>query len=200
MQQWAMAGRSDPIRLFVRLLRTARKGAAEDESDAMTLSTVGPRGRPRARVVLLRGVDERGFTFFTNLRSAKGLEIRKANRVALCLHWPRLKVQIRIEGAAHLVSDHEANAYFAQRPRESQLAAWASNQSRALPSRQALLARFRQATKRFEGKPVPRPPHWSGFRVEPDAIEFWHGRPHRLHDRQLYTRNGTGWRRTILSP
>jgi pyridoxamine 5'-phosphate oxidase len=138
--------------------------------------------------------------FFTNLRSDKSREIVRSDRVALALHWPHLKVQIRVEGRARHVADAEADAYFEGRPRDSQIAAWASDQSRPLSSRRELLRRFDQMKARFAGGPVPRPPHWSGFRVTPDRIEFWSGRPHRLHDRQLYVRRGTAWRHTLLNP
>lgn len=178
----------------------ARRGKPETSSDAMTLSTSAPGGQPKSRVVLLRGVDRRGFVFFTNMRSAKGREIDRLDRVALCFHWPHLESQVRIEGRARPVSDSEADAYFATRPRESQLAAWASDQSRALASRGELLRRFAAAKRRFGSGPVPRPPHWSGFRVVPRAIEFWNGKPHRLHDRRLWTRNGSRWKCTILAP
>jgi pyridoxamine 5'-phosphate oxidase len=191
----------DPIAIFQRHLRRARRDApAEDESDAAALSTVGRGGRPRSRMVLLRGADRRGFVFFTNLRSDKGREIARSDRVALCVYWPRMKVQIRIEGRATLVSDREADAYFATRHRDSQVAAWTSAQSRPISGRAELIRRFRIQQKRFEGTPVPRPPHWSGFRVAPDLIEFWYGRPHRLHDRRLFTRRGNRWIETILSP
>jgi pyridoxamine 5'-phosphate oxidase len=151
-------------------------------------------------VVLLRAVDRRGFVFFTNLRSAKGSEIARSRGVALCFHWPHLKVQVRVEGRATPVTDPEADLYFATRPRDSQIAAWASDQSRPLTSRLELLSRFARAKKRFEGQPVPRPPHWSGFLVVPSSIEFWYGRPHRLHDRHLFRRKGGGWTHSILSP
>src|SRR5262245_8337210 len=134
-----MAARADPIALFVRHLRAARRGNPEDVSDAMTLSTLGPGRQPKARVVLLRGVDRRGFVFFTNLRSAKGREIGSSDKVALCFHWPHLAVQVRIEGRAAPVRAAEADAYFASRPRDSQLAAWASDQSAPIASRRELL-------------------------------------------------------------
>jgi pyridoxamine 5'-phosphate oxidase len=195
-----MARFSDPIALFVRHMKAAREGTSEDVSDAMTLSTIGRSGQPRSRVVLLRGVDRRGFVFFTNLRSAKGSEISRSGRVALCVYWPHLKVQVRIEGRASQVADAEADAYFATRHRDSQVAAWASEQSRPIASRTELMARFRTAGRRFAGKTVPRPPHWSGYRVRPQAIEIWYGRPYRLHDRHLFTRSGRGWRHALLSP
>jgi pyridoxamine 5'-phosphate oxidase len=195
-----MAPSNDPIGLFIRRLRAARKGQAENLSDAMTLSTVGRGGRPRSRVVLLRGVDRRGFLFFTNLRSAKAREIRGADEVALCFHWPHLEEQVRVEGRAEPVADAEADAYFATRPRESQIGAWATDQSAVLESRGELLRRFASSKKRFGSGPVPRPPHWSGFRVVPASIEFWRGMPHRLHDRRLWTRSGSRWKCVVLAP
>jgi pyridoxamine 5'-phosphate oxidase len=150
--------------------------------------------------VLLRGFDEHGFVFFTNLRSAKGEEIRRSSRVALCFHWPDLAIQVRVEGRARPVAAAEADAYFGSRPRDSQLAAWASDQSRPLASRAELLRRFARERKKWAGKPVGRPPHWSGYRVTPDEIEFWYGRPHRLHERRLYTRRGHTWKRVGLFP
>jgi pyridoxamine 5'-phosphate oxidase len=191
----------DPIALFLRYLKAARRGfVPEDISDVMSLSTTSRGGRPRSRIVLLRGADRQGFVFFTNLRSDKGREIGTGGRVALCFHWPHLKVQVRIEGRARFVSAAEADAYFARRPRDSQIAAWASDQSRPLVNRRELLQRFKKEKLRFAGQVVTRPPHWSGYRVTPDLIEFWSGRPHRLHDRQLYVRRGKAWRHSILSP
>jgi pyridoxamine 5'-phosphate oxidase len=190
----------NPLALFARYLEAARRGVPDDFSDAMCLSTTGARGRPRSRMVLLRGLDRTGLVFFTNFRSAKGREIAASDRVALCLHWPHLKVQVRVEGRARPVEDRVADDYFASRPRDSQLAAWASDQSRPLASRSLLLSRFEKAKARFEGGPVPRPPHWSGFRVTPDLFEFWTGREHRLHDRQVYLRRGKAWRHSLLNP
>lgn len=195
-----MTAAPDPIALFLRYLKAARRGLPETMSDAMSLATTSRNGRPRSRIVLLRRADRRGFVFFTNFRSDKGREIGARDRVALCLYWQHLEVQVRIEGRAAPVSDAEADAYFATRPRDSQVAAWASDQSRPLASRRQLLARFEKEKRRFAGGVVPRPPHWSGFRVTPDLIEFWSGRPHRLHDRQLYVRRGKAWRHRLLNP
>jgi pyridoxamine 5'-phosphate oxidase len=195
-----VAGRIDPIAIFIRHLKAARRGMPENVSDAMTLATMAPGGQPKARMVLLRGVDRRGFAFFTNFESSKGREIARSSKVALCFHWPELEVQVRVEGRARPVTAAEADAYFATRPRESQLAAWASDQSRPLARRGDLLRRFAAAKRRFGSAPVPRPPHWSGFRVEPAAIEFWYGRPHRLHERRLYVRRHSTWRSELLNP
>jgi pyridoxamine 5'-phosphate oxidase len=195
-----MPASPDPMALFLRYLRAARRGVPEDIGDAMALATTAAGGRPRSRIVLLRGADRRGLVFFTNLRSDKGREIDARDQVALSLYWPHLKVQVRVEGRAHAVSTAEADAYFASRPRDSQIASWASDQSRPLPTRQALLRRFEKEKARFKGVEVPRPPHWSGYRVVPDRFEFWSGRPHRLHDRQLYVRRGKRWTHRLLNP
>jgi len=151
-------------------------------------------------MVLLKGFDERGFVFYTNLESRKGRQILASPQVALNVYWRELDVQVGIEGAAELVSDEEADAYFASRPRPSQLGAWASHQSRPLDSRARLLADVARIEVRHLGRQVPRPPHWSGFRVVPERYEFWEGRPFRLHDRTLYERTGDGWRMTTLYP
>jgi pyridoxamine 5'-phosphate oxidase len=186
--------------VFRRHLARAGRGQPEQVSHAMTLATNGPRGQPRSRVMLLRGLDGRGFVFFTNLRSAKGQDLARSPKVALCFHWPHIGVQVRVLGEAHRVADAEADAYFATRPRDSQVGAWASDQSRPLANRAALMRRFAKAQKRFAGAPVPRPSHWSGFRVRPDLIEFWHGRENRLHDREIWTRRGRTWRKGRLFP
>jgi len=168
----------------------------------MVLSTVGEDGRPSSRVVLLKGVDEEGLVFYTNLDSRKGREALARPGVALLFWWYPLDTQVRFEGSAHRVSDEEADAYFATRPRGSQLGAWASEQSRPLDSREELEARLAELTERFEGMPVPRPPHWSGLRVRPLAIEFWKNQPNRLHERHLYKREkpGAPWSFALLNP
>jgi pyridoxamine 5'-phosphate oxidase len=189
----------NPIEHFASLYEEARRVIPMDPN-AMTLATVGPDGRPSVRVVLLKDFDAQGFTFFTNLESRKGRELRAHPWAALCFFWQPLERQVRIEGRVEQVSDAEADAYFRSRPRESQVGAWASLQSQGLSSRAELEARVADFTRRFEGQQVPRPPHWSGLRVVPDRIEFWRGRPGRLHDRLIYLREGDGWRTEVLYP
>ncbi|MCK7595017.1 pyridoxamine 5'-phosphate oxidase [Pseudomarimonas salicorniae] len=187
---------------FRQLLDEA-KASGDPEPTAMTLATLGDGGRVAARTVLLKGFDERGFVFYTNCDSRKGNEIREHAQCALLFHWRHIRhgVQVRIEGPARQVDDAEADRYFASRPRMSQIGAWASDQSRTLPSREAFEARIAEAESRFEGQPIPRPPHWSGFRVEPDAIELWYGAEFRLHERYLYERREDGqWSKRMLFP
>jgi pyridoxamine 5'-phosphate oxidase len=193
------AAYSEPFTLFANWFAQA-KGKEVGDAEAMTLATVTPDGAPSARVVLLRGCDERGFVFFTNYDSRKGEDLSGNPRAALCFHWKSLERQVRIEGRAETVSDAEGDAYFARRARESQIGAWASDQSRELDSRATLERRTVEMEKRFAGGPVPRPPRWSGFRVIPDRVEFWEERPHRLHDRVVYRRDGEGWRKFRLYP
>jgi pyridoxamine 5'-phosphate oxidase len=189
----------DPFERFAALLAEAERAIPRDPN-AMVLSTLDERGRPTARVMLLKGVDARGFVFYTNLESRKGRGLARAPHAALCFFWQPLERQVRVEGSVERVSDADADAYFASRPRGSQLGAWASAQSRPLASREELEARVESLTRQYEGKSVPRPPHWSGYRLLPDAFEFWHGMPSRLHERLLYTREGTGWRTQLLNP
>ena len=177
----------DPIDRFLKLYEDAAQ-AYPTEYNAMTLATVGADGRPSCRVVLLKGVDESGFVFYTNLQSRKGQELARTPWAALSFWWPRLEQQGRVEGLAIRVSDEEADAYFATRPRGSQIGAWASQQSEVLPSRELLDLHAAELERQFEGREVPRPPHWSGVRVIPDRIEFWRNRANRLHDRELYRR------------
>ena len=190
----------DPHALFEDWLSEARLGEPNDPT-AMALATAGPDGRPSCRMVLLKGHDERGFVFYTNLDSRKGGELDSNPRAALLFHWKSIRRQIRIEGAVEPVSDEEADAYFATRSRDSQLGAWASDQSRPLESRSIFEARYEAMKERFEGGEVPRPPRWSGWRVVPERIEFWTDRDHRLHERRLFVRDGGGgWSEGLLYP
>jgi pyridoxamine 5'-phosphate oxidase len=192
--------REEPLARFQALLALAQANIYD--ATAMSLATVSPEGRPSSRIVLLKAVDEQGFSFFTNLGSRKGREALGRPDVALLFHWGALEVQVRIEGLAGRVPDQEADDYFATRPRGSQLGAWASVQSAPLASRAELEQRLVELTARFDGKPVTRPPGWSGFRVSPLAIEFWRNRESRLHDRELYTRahKAAPWMHTLLNP
>jgi len=190
----------DPMEVFGRWYGDALRAGLE-RVDAMALATVGPDGRPSARMVLLSSFDERGFVFHTNTRSRKGREIEGSPLVALVLWWGPLARQVRIEGRAEQTSAADSDAYFAGRPRGSQLGAWASDQSAVIPDRAALEARLREAEGRHAGGPVPRPPHWGGYRVAPEVIEFWEGRENRLHDRIRYRRGEAGgWLVERLAP
>ena len=186
---------SDPFTRFGALLERARATDLPEPS-AMALCTVGPEGRPSSRMVLLKGFDERGFTFYTNLGSRKARELAVNPWVALCFHWQPLEAQVRIEGRAEPVTGAEADAYFASRPRGSQIGAWASRQSEPLDARGTLEERVHEIEARFAGAPIPRPSFWSGFRVVPDRVEFWQGMASRLHDREVYLRDPdhpSGW-------
>lgn len=190
---------TDPFPIFEAWYAEARITEVND-SNAMALATVDAEGRPSLRMVLLKGHDERGFVFYTNFESRKAGDVLGNPNVALLFHWKSLRRQVRIEGPASRVTDAEGDAYFASRTRESQLGAWASHQSRPLDSRETFEARYQAMVARFEGQDVPRPPHWSGFRVTPERIEFWQDRAHRLHERRLFTRNDSGWDEGLLYP
>jgi pyridoxamine 5'-phosphate oxidase len=189
----------EPLGPFRRWLDEAWRGEAN--AHAMILATTTPDGKPSARAVLLKGLDERGFVFYTNLESRKSKELFANPHAALCFLWKSLNRQVRVEGLVELVPDQEADAYFASRPRDSQIGAWASDQSRPLASRAELERRVDEIARRFgEAEVLPRPPFWSGFRVVPQRIEFWQEQPFRLHDRLLFVREGKGWQRERLFP
>ena len=190
----------EPFRLFAAWLEQATTTEPRDPT-AMTLATVDADGMPNARMVLLKGADERGFVFFTNLRSQKGQELDTRPKAALVFHWKSLRRQIRARGLVEVVAPEEADRYFATRSRNSQLGAHASRQSRPLASRAELMQAVEGVrTGIGDDNPVPRPKHWSGFRIVPTEMEFWHDRPFRLHDRLRFTRNGDGWEKTRLYP
>jgi pyridoxamine 5'-phosphate oxidase len=188
----------DPIGMFSALLERAGRECAEP--DAMVLSTVDATGRPSARYTLLKGVDERGFVFYTNLGSRKARALAANPYAALTFYWPPLEKQVRVEGDVERVSEAEADAYFATRPRASQIGAWASTQSASLAAQALLDERVRDVGARFEGAPVPRPPFWSGFRVVAQSIEFWTRDPARLHERVIFQRRNGEWERSLLFP
>ncbi|MFN3389705.1 MAG: pyridoxamine 5'-phosphate oxidase [Allosphingosinicella sp.] len=191
---------ADPHALFAEWLAEAELSEPNDPG-AMALATADAAGRPSVRMVLLKGHDERGFVFYTNMDSRKGAELAANPHAALLFHWKTLRRQVRVEGPVEPVGHDEADSYFATRARDSQLGAWASAQSRPLESRERFEARYQEMKARFEGGDVPRPPRWSGWRVVPERIELWNDRAHRLHERRLFTRlEGGGWSEGLLYP
>ena len=195
---------TDPIKLFSEWLAAAEASELNDPN-AVALATANAAGRPAVRMVLLKGHDATGFVFYTNQQSRKADDLAENAQAALLFHWKSLRRQVRIEGPVSVVDDATANAYFASRSRVSQLGAWASDQSRSLPDHGTLSARLQEVTRRFEDMNVPRPPHWSGYRVAPERIEFWRDGAHRLHERRLFLRDGDGgsegrWTEGLLYP
>jgi pyridoxamine 5'-phosphate oxidase len=194
-----MGQAADPIALFETWFAEARASEPSD-AEAMAFATADSDGRPSVRMVLLRSFGPEGFGFFTNLDSRKGSELAANPNGALAIHWKSLRRQVRAEGRVGQVSEEEADAYFASRSREARIGSWASDQSRPLESREAFEKRYADMQRRFEGEDVPRPERWSGFRLIPRSIEFWSDRPHRLHERRLFTRSGNDWTEGLLYP
>lgn len=189
----------DPFRQFTRWFSQAAEAGLIDVN-AMTLATADQDGAPSARIVLLKGYDDRGFYFYTNYESRKGQELKVNPHVALCLYWPQLERQVRIEGRVEKTSREQSEKYFHKRPRESQIGAWASSQSRKIQDRQTLLKRFSELKEQFDSQTVPLPDFWGGYCVIPRRIEFWQGRPGRLHDRLQYEKEGDSWVLKRLAP
>ena len=189
----------DPMDLFAEWFREAEDAGVE-VPETMTLATADSDGAPSARMVLLKGADEEGFVFYSGYVSRKAGELEQNPLAALVFYWRPLGKQVRVEGRVERVSEAESAAYFARRPRGSQIAAWASQQSKPLAGREDLDRRYAELEREYEGRDVPLPPHWGGFRLRPEAIEFWQHRDNRLHDRILYTRAREGWRSELLSP
>lgn len=189
----------DPFALFDSWYDEARQTELND-SNAMALATVDGQGQPSVRMVLLKGHGPDGFVFYTNREGRKAAELAAVPKAALLFHWKSLRRQIRIEGSVAWASDAESDAYFATRSRDSQLGAWASDQSRPLDRRETFESRYDDMRQRFEGGDVPRPPHWGGYRVTPHRIEFWQDREHRLHERRVFVRDGQRWSEGLLYP
>lgn len=191
---------SNPIAFFSKWFDLARAQKEIPLPEAFCFSTVSKENQADGRMILLKDFDEKGFVFFTNFHSVKGQSLAKNPSGAMTFYWEPLHLQVRIRGSVQEVSSHEADEYFSSRPRESQLGAWASEQSQVVASMQELEARFESVKKQYEGKNVPRPPHWSGYRLAPNAIEFWEERPSRLHERVLYTFQNNSWKYVRLYP
>jgi pyridoxamine 5'-phosphate oxidase len=188
-----------PINRFKEAMKRAADSGLQ-LPDGAALATADKGGRPSVRIVLIKDVDERGFVFYTNLSSRKGRELEENARASMCVWWPQLQEQVRIEGSVTRVEDADADEYWKTRPRPSQLGAWASRQSEPLASHEDLEKRFQELDEEYVGREVPRPPFWSGFRLVPERIEFWHGREDRLHSRESFERTDRGWRKRILAP
>ena len=190
---------NDPIIRFKEMLTRVEEMGIQPHNAAAFAST-GTDLQPSVRMLLLKAVDHRGFVFYTHMNSRKSRQLTDNPRAAVCFWWPQLQQQVRIEGRVELVSDREADDYFAGRPRGSQIGAWASNQSSELSSREELVSTLAELTAQYRDKAVPRPPHWSGYRLIPERIEFWKEQPFRLHERELYTRQAAGWKVSLLAP
>jgi pyridoxamine 5'-phosphate oxidase len=190
---------AEPFRRFESLLQQAHD-AGLPEPTAMSVATVTPDGKPSVRMILLKGVDERGFVFYTNMNSPKARDLAANPHAALCFFWASLEIQVRVDGPAERLGVEEADAYFASRPRGSQIGAWASRQSEVLADRSELERKIEEFAVEFGDGPIPRPENWSGYRVVPERFEFWFGRPSRLHDRELFTRSANGWSMQRLYP
>jgi pyridoxamine 5'-phosphate oxidase len=196
---YRLAVADDPFALFAAWFAEARV-AEPNDPEAMALATADASGVPSVRMVLLKDHGPGGFVFYTNDDSAKGRQLAENPAAAMVLHWKSLRRQVRIDGRVERVAEADADAYFATRGRDSQLGAWASDQSRPLARRELFERRYDEARQRFEGQPIPRPPHWGGYCLIPRAIEFWSDRPHRLHERRLFTRTADGWAEGLLYP
>jgi len=190
----------NPIHQFKNWLEEAKKDPTLTEPTAMSVATATKDGTPSVRILLLKEVDERGFVFYTNFESRKSLELAENPKASLCFYWMPLELQVRVEGRVERVSDEQADAYFATRARDSQIGAWSSKQSRVLSAKVDLLQAISDNMAKFEGKPVPRPPHWSGWRVIPSTIEFWKQGDFRLHEREIFTKTADGWAVENLYP